>query len=109
MMWSKHSRRIDPISRSAMPFCPRWLGQIYDLDLIEHQTTLLRVLEADTRQKRVPIMAPEPPPDFVQRSREFDALKARLLDAKADAVAAITAALKGAGGYGDDARQGPGL
>jgi hypothetical protein len=21
MMWSKHSRRIDPISRSAKPFC----------------------------------------------------------------------------------------
>jgi hypothetical protein len=21
MMWSKHSRRIDPISRSAQPFC----------------------------------------------------------------------------------------
>src|SRR5208337_2271028 len=40
---------------------PRWLGQIYDLDLTEHQTTLVRVLEADSRQKRVPMMAPEPP------------------------------------------------
>jgi hypothetical protein len=33
---------------------PRWLGQIYDLDLVENQTTLIRVLEADSRQKRVP-------------------------------------------------------
>jgi NB-ARC domain/TIR domain len=79
---------------------PRWLGQIYDLDLIEHQTTLIRVLEADSRQKRVPMMAPEPPPDFVPRPKEFDPLKQQLLDAKGDAVAGITAALKGAGGYG---------
>ena len=45
------------------------------------------------------MMAPEPPPDFVQRPAEFDTLKKRLLDAKGDAVA-ITAALRGAGGYG---------
>src|SRR5438477_11725166 len=44
-------------------------------------------------------MAPEPPPDFVQRPAEFEALKKQLLDAEGDAVA-ITAALKGAGGYG---------
>jgi len=79
---------------------PRWLGQIYDLDLTEHQTTLIRVLEADSRQKRVPMMAPEPPADFVQRPKEFDALKGRLLDAKGDAVVGVTAALRGAGGYG---------
>jgi WD40 repeat protein len=78
---------------------PRWLGQIYDLDLPEHFTTLIRVLQDQSRQKRVPMMAPEPPPDFVQRSVEFDALKRKLLDAKGDAVA-ITAALRGAGGYG---------
>ena len=46
------------------------------------------------------MMAPEPPADFVQRPREFDALKKQLLDAKGDAVAGVTAALKGAGGYG---------
>src|ERR1700733_14885775 len=79
---------------------PRWIGQVYDLDLIEHQTTLIRVVQDVGRQKRVPMMAPEPPEDFVARPREFDALKKRLLDAKGDAVAAITAALRGAGGYG---------
>ena len=78
---------------------PRWLGQVYDLDLPEHVTTLIRVLQDQSRQKRVPMMAPEPPPDFVQRAVEFEALKRRLLDAKGDAVA-ITAALRGAGGYG---------
>jgi hypothetical protein len=45
------------------------------------------------------MLAPEPPADFVERRLEFDALKAQLLDRKGDAVA-ITAALKGAGGYG---------
>ena len=80
--------------------CRAGSAEIYDLDLVEHQTTLIRVLEADSRQKRVPMMAPEPPPDFVRRPKEFDALKRQLLDAKGDAVAGITAALKGAGGYG---------
>ncbi len=47
-------------------------------------------------------MAPEPPADFVERPKEFDALKKQLLDAKGDAVA-ITAALRGAGGYGKTA------
>jgi hypothetical protein len=79
---------------------PRWVGQIYDLDLVEHRTTLTRVLQDQSRQKRVPMMAPEPPPDFVQRSAEFNALKTRPLDAKGDPVAAITTALRGAGGYG---------
>ena len=79
---------------------PRWLGQVYDLDIAEHQTTLIRVLQADSRQRRVPMMAPEPPEDFVPRPREFDALKKQLLDAKGDAVAADPVALRGAGGYG---------
>jgi putative hemolysin len=78
---------------------PRWLGQVLDLDLPEHFTTLIRVLKDQSRQKRVPMMAPEPPVDFVKRPAEFQALKAKLLDAKGDAVA-VSAALKGAGGYG---------
>ena len=45
------------------------------------------------------MMAPEQPVDFVERPAEFQALKTKLLDAKGDAVA-ISAALKGAGGYG---------
>jgi WD40 repeat protein len=45
------------------------------------------------------MMAPEPPTDYVHRPAEFDRLKSWLLDSKGDAVA-ITAALRGAGGYG---------
>ena len=78
---------------------PRWLGHLYDLDIPEQCRTFMRVLKDPSRQNRVPMMAPEPPVDFVQRAAEFGALKAKLLDAKGDAVA-ITAALRGAGGYG---------
>jgi hypothetical protein len=78
---------------------PRWLGQIYNLDLPEHKATLIRVLQNESRQKRIAMMAPEPPADFVKRPKEFDSLKRQLLDAKGDAVA-ITAALRGVGGYG---------
>ena len=45
------------------------------------------------------MMAPEPPSDYVQRPAEFEELRRRLLDSHGDAVA-ITAALRGAGGYG---------
>jgi WD40 repeat protein len=78
---------------------PRWLGQLYDLDLPEHFTALIRVLEDQSRQKRVPMMAPEPPADFVKRLTESESLKKKLCDQKGDMVA-ISAALKGAGGYG---------
>jgi hypothetical protein len=79
---------------------PRWIGQIYDRDIAEHRATLIRVLQDESRPRRVPMMAPKRPLDFVQRPKEFHALKAQLLDPKGDAVAAITAALRGAGGYG---------
>ena len=79
---------------------PRWIGHTYNLDLAEQKTAFIRELQAESRQKRVPMVTPEPPPDFVERPKEFDALKKQLLDAKGDSVAGITAALKGAGGYG---------
>ena len=78
---------------------PRWIGQVYDLKIPEKHDLLMRVLAGPSCQNRVPMMAPEPPVDFVQRPVEFEALKRKLLDAKGDAVA-ITAALCGAGGYG---------
>ena len=78
---------------------PRWLGHVYDLDNPEQLSVLYGTLALSSTVKRVPIMAPEPPVDFIQRPREFHALKAKLLDSKGDAVA-ISAALKGAGGYG---------
>jgi hypothetical protein len=78
---------------------PRWLGQVYDLGIPEKKEMLKQVLKGPSTKCRVPMMAPEPPVDFVQRPVEFEALKRKLLDAKGDSVA-ITAALRGAGGYG---------
>jgi hypothetical protein len=77
---------------------PRWLGQIYDLDLPERYAMLRQVLQDPSRQRRVPMMAPEPPTNFV-RPAAFSTLKEQLLDIKGDAVT-ITSALHGAGGYG---------
>ncbi len=78
---------------------PRWIGVVDDLDWPERLAAFLRVLEGPSTQKRVAMMVPELPEDFVERPAEFGALKSKLLDAKGDAVA-ISAALKGAGGYG---------
>jgi hypothetical protein len=78
---------------------PRWFGHVTDLDFPEQRASLLRTLEAPSKSARVPMMAPEPPADFVVRPRELGALKWQLVDAKGDAVP-TTVALRGAGGYG---------
>ena len=87
---------------------PRWFGHVYELDRTENLDALDPRPAGDSQQKRVPMMAPEPPVDFVRRPAEFEALKAKLLDAKGDAVADFG----GAQGRGrlrqDDARQGLG-
>jgi NB-ARC domain len=97
----QEGKTVCPVKGSGLDLStlPRWLGEIYNLDLVERRTTLIRMLQDQSRQKRVAMMAPDLPADFVPRPVEFDALKKQLLDAKGDAVA-ITAALRGAGGYG---------
>jgi hypothetical protein len=79
---------------------PRWLGHIYDLAIPEQKNALFAKLKRDAEPRRAPTMAPAPPEDFVARPKEFDALKTRLLDPEGDSVAGITAARRGAGGYG---------
>src|SRR5690349_4159577 len=53
-----------------------------------------------TPMGRVPFMAPAPPAGFVERPAEFTQLKRYLLDRKESGLVAISAALRGAGGYG---------
>jgi hypothetical protein len=63
----QEGKTVSPIKGpglDALAGLPRWLGQVYDLDLQEHFMTLLRVLQDQSRQKRVPMMAPEPPPTW---------------------------------------------
>jgi WD40 repeat protein len=79
---------------------PRWLGHTYDLAIPEQKNALFAKLKREAEPRRAPMMAPELPPDFVARPKEFDGLKARLLDPEGDSIAGITAALRGAGGYG---------
>ena len=89
---------------------PRWLGHVIDPNIPSNREYLLKVLKGPSTQSRVPMMAPEPPSDFVARDREFDALKHALIDPVTGDIAqqeddsgkavAITAALRGAGGYG---------
>jgi WD40 repeat protein len=57
---------------------------------------------APTRPSGVPFMAPDPPTGFVERPQEMALLKAKLLDCRGGAVA-LTAALRGAGGFGKSA------
>jgi NB-ARC domain/WD domain, G-beta repeat len=77
-----------------------WMRKAHfvDIDVPEQWTRLVRTLEGLCTVRRVPLMA-EPPHPFVPRPAEYERLKHALLDSRGEPVA-ITAALKGAGGYG---------
>lgn len=100
----KHVHPVRGPGFERLDVLPRWLGHVIDPAIAEQWRVLIDALRGDSRQKRVPMMALEPPADFVPRPHEFEQLKRALLDEKGDArcgsLTAITAALKGAGGYG---------
>lgn len=72
---------------------PRWMGRAHFFDLDKEWPTFLGHLRAGCRSPRVAFMAPDLPPNFVQRWREFEALKKQVLGAQ---ITAIT----GGGGFG---------
>ena len=75
-------------------------ADIVPLHVPERHAWLLEKLKGPAPPlARVPMMAEPPPPDFVPRPAEFARLKQLLLDTRGEPVA-ITAALRGAGGYG---------
>src|SRR3954452_8200744 len=76
-----------------------WMRKAHFVDIAvpEQWTRLVRTLEGPCTVRRVPLMV-EPPHDFVPRPAEYGRLKRALLDSRGEPVA-ITAALKGAGGY----------
>jgi len=84
----------------GFPRMPRWMSkaQFYDLDA--EWPTFLAHLRKGCDTPRVPFMAPDVPPFFVQRPTEFDALKSLLLTRDRSQPVAITTALAGAGGFG---------
>ena len=79
---------------------PRWMRDIHWYDLDHEWTRFVNDLNTRCEQQRVPFMVEELPDDFVDRPDEFDALIHLLLDTQREEPAAITAALRGAGGYG---------
>ena len=81
---------------------PGWMRRAHfvDPDEPDQWRRFVRTLEAPCRATRVPLMLEDLPPDYVVREEELAKLRAALLDPAREEPVAITAALKGAGGYG---------
>jgi hypothetical protein len=79
---------------------PRWMSKAHFYDLEKEWPTFLAHLRKGCDTPRVPFMAPDPPPRFVQRPAEFEALKNLLLAPDRTQPVAIATALSGAGGFG---------
>lgn len=80
---------------------PDWIKakSMIDLSLPDRWQSLFDVLKEAGRRTSRPFMIPAMPEGFVERPEEFGKLRAALLNADGEAVA-ITAALRGAGGFG---------
>jgi hypothetical protein len=80
---------------------PDWVRakSMLDLSLPDRMTALIQVLKGAGQGPRRPFMVPPMPEGFISRPEEFSRLKTALLNSKGEAVA-ITAALRGAGGFG---------
>jgi hypothetical protein len=87
---------------------PRWMRSVhfYDVgDLDKNRTgpewgKFVNDLNTRCQQLRVPFMVEDLPEHFVPRPAEFDRLRTWLLDEQREEPIAVTAALRGAGGYG---------
>lgn len=86
----------------SLELMPRWMREAhaYDPSIDEQWERLLNDLMTTPRATRVPFMAEQLPEGFVDRPQEFGRLKRLLLDESRGEPIAITAALRGAGGYG---------
>jgi hypothetical protein len=79
---------------------PHWMRDAHFYDLEREWPKFLHDLNTRCEQVHVPFMVEDLPPDFVPRPQEFEELIGKLLDQKREEPVAITAALRGAGGYG---------
>jgi WD40 repeat protein len=79
---------------------PRWMSSLHFYNLTNEWQKFLNDLNTRCQEPHVPFMCKDLPPDFVPRPHEFDALISNLLDEQREEPVAITAALRGAGGYG---------
>lgn len=83
---------------------PRWMkhARRYDIAVPKSREQLIAGLRVPGPARPVPFMADAPPAGFVQRPSEFGAIKRKLLDARGEPVAIISA-VRGAGGLGKTA------
>jgi WD40 repeat protein len=79
---------------------PRWMSKAHFFDLDKEWPTFIAHLRKGCETPRVPFMAPDLPPYFVGRPKEYEALKDLLLTPERSQPVAITTAITGAGGFG---------
>jgi len=79
---------------------PRWMRDAHFYDLDHEWQKFINDLNTSCQTRRVPFMVEDLPEGFVPRPGEFDQLLKFLIDERREEPVAITAALKGAGGYG---------
>lgn len=82
------------------PRLPGWMSRAHTYDLEAQWDTFLAHLRRGAQAARVPFMAPPRSSAYVARSREFAALRERVLDARSGDALAGTTTLAGAGGFG---------
>jgi WD40 repeat protein len=94
--------RVYPVEGPGLNFAalPRWMAKQHVYDLDREWATFVAYLKGPAKVHRIPFQAPDLPAGFVPRPREFEALKALLLDPTRRDPVAITTALLGAGGLG---------
>ena len=82
---------------------PRWMRSVHFYDLAHEWTKFVNDLQTRPQRVRVPFMVDDLPADFVARPQEYEHLTKHLLDREREEPIAITAALRGAGGFGKTA------
>jgi len=87
-------------SELQFPRMPRWMSRAHFFDLDKEWPTFIAHLRKGCDTPRVPFMAPDLPQHFVERPREYTALKNLLLTPDRGQPVAIATALTGAGGFG---------
>ncbi len=94
--------RIYPVKAGEIDFSrlPRWMGAVHFYELEKEWPTFLQHLRSPVERLRIPFMAPDLPPNFVERPAEFTALRNHLLEPGPKNPIAIATALHGAGGFG---------
>ena len=88
--------------RPDISVLPLWMQRLHIVDptISEQWTRMVRTLESPCQGTRVPNMTPPLPEGYVDRPREYAALRSFLLEDGVGTAVGVTTALKGVGGFG---------